>query len=316
MSVCVECGTKTILAVDHSDLFAIKSYKYPLCGKCSLDTRRWMCDLCNTVFLGKMSRFFSIKRPHCPQCGKKSDGHVSAVLIPADIRGKPEAAKCWRNSLGNDTAGSTSANGVPAKSEAESRFTEETKAARIFRADYLGGHPNAAQGEVVLLACLDAGVRVYSRKSFTVLFDMPWPSIARIQHIHIPKDKPITQGEMYLATYGASGRGGAITDWANAAIAIRGIFGRGKHIVSIVLRTDDGFEGAIGFEDKIGETIAAGLTTERLRHGQHAAPSPGTSAPASDDAVSKLKELGGLRDAGIITAEEFAAKKAELLARL
>jgi hypothetical protein len=48
--------------------------------------------------------------------------------------------------------------------------------------------------------------------------------------------------------------------------------------------------------------------------------SPGPSGPpasqASLDVVSLLEKLGQLRDAGILTPEEFAAKKAELLARL
>jgi hypothetical protein len=41
-------------------------------------------------------------------------------------------------------------------------------------------------------------------------------------------------------------------------------------------------------------------------------------APASSsaDVTAQLQQLAGLRDAGILTEEEFAAKKAELLARL
>jgi hypothetical protein len=42
------------------------------------------------------------------------------------------------------------------------------------------------------------------------------------------------------------------------------------------------------------------------------APSP-TSAP---DYIAQLRELGELRDAGILTEDEFAAKKAEILARI
>ena len=35
-----------------------------------------------------------------------------------------------------------------------------------------------------------------------------------------------------------------------------------------------------------------------------------------EDPIAKLRELGQLRDAGIVTPEEFEAKKAELLARI
>jgi len=44
------------------------------------------------------------------------------------------------------------------------------------------------------------------------------------------------------------------------------------------------------------------------------APEPATS-PTSDPMV-QLRELAALRDSGIITEEEFAAKKADLLDRI
>jgi hypothetical protein len=44
---------------------------------------------------------------------------------------------------------------------------------------------------------------------------------------------------------------------------------------------------------------------------------PAQAAPppvAGDDPIAKLKELGELRDSGVLTEEEFAAQKAKLLA--
>ena len=50
---------------------------------------------------------------------------------------------------------------------------------------------------------------------------------------------------------------------------------------------------------------------------QAAAPPPPAPAPAaggiSDEVVGQLKQLAELRDAGILTEEEFSAKKAKLL---
>ena len=43
-----------------------------------------------------------------------------------------------------------------------------------------------------------------------------------------------------------------------------------------------------------------------------AAPAPPPAAP-QDDMVSQLRKLGELRDAGILTDEEFAAQKARIL---
>jgi Short C-terminal domain len=44
------------------------------------------------------------------------------------------------------------------------------------------------------------------------------------------------------------------------------------------------------------------------------AQAPVAAAPAEgDDTIAKLKDLGELRDSGVLTEEEFAAQKAKLL---
>ena len=56
--------------------------------------------------------------------------------------------------------------------------------------------------------------------------------------------------------------------------------------------------------------------TETVRHQMstgHEAPQP---QPASVDVFERLRRLGELRDAGVVTPVEFEAKKAELLARM
>lgn len=47
-----------------------------------------------------------------------------------------------------------------------------------------------------------------------------------------------------------------------------------------------------------------------------AASSTSGSAPAAPDLMDQLRKLGELRDAGVLTEEEFAAKKADILSRL
>jgi hypothetical protein len=47
--------------------------------------------------------------------------------------------------------------------------------------------------------------------------------------------------------------------------------------------------------------------------GYYAEPQPAAPAPAPDP-IEKLKELGELRDQGILTEEEFAEQKARVLA--
>ena len=46
---------------------------------------------------------------------------------------------------------------------------------------------------------------------------------------------------------------------------------------------------------------------------QQYAPAPEPEAPSQADVISQLKQLGELRDAGVLTEEEFAGQKAKLL---
>lgn len=40
---------------------------------------------------------------------------------------------------------------------------------------------------------------------------------------------------------------------------------------------------------------------------------PAPAAPVSNDPMAQLEQLGKLREAGVVTEEEFAAKKKQLL---
>jgi hypothetical protein len=46
------------------------------------------------------------------------------------------------------------------------------------------------------------------------------------------------------------------------------------------------------------------------------APAPSGAATSAAEIGAAIETLGGLRDKGFLTEEEFAAKKAEILARL
>lgn len=72
-------------------------------------------------------------------------------------------------------------------------------------------------------------------------------------------------------------------------------------------------------------SVRVSSEAQRAPAGAPATPSPAPAGPprppapdtgASDDIFSKLERLAGLREKGILSEEEFAAKKAELLARL
>lgn len=59
--------------------------------------------------------------------------------------------------------------------------------------------------------------------------------------------------------------------------------------------------------------------TETVKKAMGSARTPAAAAPSSaaqPDVMDQLRKLGELRDAGVLTTEEFDAKKADLLARM
>ncbi|PPH99745.1 hypothetical protein C5C95_06270 [Rathayibacter sp. AY1B7] len=72
-------------------------------------------------------------------------------------------------------------------------------------------------------------------------------------------------------------------------------------------------ENAVTFYSK--QNDEAKQFAEAVNEAIHAA-HQGTAAPAAPDLADQLQKLAGLRDAGVLTEDEFAAKKAELLARM
>ena len=52
---------------------------------------------------------------------------------------------------------------------------------------------------------------------------------------------------------------------------------------------------------------------EQDQQAQYQQAPPPAAAPAAADPVQQLKELGELRDKGVLTEEEFAAQKAKVL---
>jgi hypothetical protein len=64
------------------------------------------------------------------------------------------------------------------------------------------------------------------------------------------------------------------------------------------------------------KTQAASAPTPQVPSPAPAAPEPTPPAPVGPSIMDQISQLGQLHDAGILTDEEFAAKKAELLAKL
>jgi hypothetical protein len=58
------------------------------------------------------------------------------------------------------------------------------------------------------------------------------------------------------------------------------------------------------------------LIMTQIAGGPPPAPAPAAPQPAGPSIVEQIKHLGELRDAGLISAEEFEAKKTDLLSRM
>lgn len=71
-----------------------------------------------------------------------------------------------------------------------------------------------------------------------------------------------------------------------------------------------GLGAGVGFGQVVGQAMGAAL------HPAGAAPAAASAAISADDVVATLEKLHGLVEKGILTKDEFEAKKAELLKKL
>lgn len=63
-----------------------------------------------------------------------------------------------------------------------------------------------------------------------------------------------------------------------------------------------------------GMVVGAAVASSRSKKQQAAAAAPAPiPAPSTDDSVEQLKKLAELRDQGILTEDEFTAKKKQIL---
>jgi hypothetical protein len=105
---------------------------------------------------------------------------------------------------------------------------------------------------------------------------------------------------------------GSISVKAGMSMATITVYSSGaKHEISAVFKDD-----AKVITDEIRNRIATRGQVNAPPSPAPAAPSEMASAAPQVDVLAQLKQLGELRDAGVLTDEEFEGKKAELLGRL
>lgn len=80
-----------------------------------------------------------------------------------------------------------------------------------------------------------------------------------------------------------------------------------------IYTSGDTMELRMADKDRAAEFVQA---LQQAIHPDPAADAAAAPAAGATDPLAQLERLGALRDAGVVSDEEFAAKKAELLARM
>jgi hypothetical protein len=70
---------------------------------------------------------------------------------------------------------------------------------------------------------------------------------------------------------------------------------------------------ATAVSNRVSRRQAERWAGQGAQQGQYYEAPPPAAPPAAADPIEQLKELGELRDKGVLTEEEFAAQKAKLL---
>jgi hypothetical protein len=90
---------------------------------------------------------------------------------------------------------------------------------------------------------------------------------------------------------------------------------RGPGLVGMAARTAVVAGTATAVSGRVARRQAERYAEEQPQSVQQAPPPPAAAAPApaADDTVAQLQQLAALRDQGILTDEEFTAKKQQIL---
>ncbi len=148
------------------------------------------------------------------------------------------------------------------------------------------------------VAVHSAGVTIYTRTRAGTEVAFPWSQIKdlRVETAQQIRDRITATRAVFLGAF---------------ALGFRKTERGGPYL------TIDTVDGPQVFELQ-GGSHAKKLEAQLARFHQelHGADSEPPPAPAGEDPIAKIRELGELRDAGLITDDEFEAKKAELLGRL
>jgi hypothetical protein len=149
---------------------------------------------------------------------------------------------------------------------------------------------------------------------------------ARLEQARLYLDSPVEQPYAWIDAWPPELAGAILRDLPDEPIAetedaLRRVLAelREDEPILALARVEGGVAAVTGMR-----VLGDGPLPERLAEiaelvraaGPRAASAAAAPAPAADDPVELLRRLGQLRDAGVVSAAEFEAKKAELLRRI
>lgn len=93
----------------------------------------------------------------------------------------------------------------------------------------------------------------------------------------------------------------------------RAVGRRGPGLVGTMARTAVVAGTATAVSGKVAQNQQNKAQAAQAQQAQEAAPAEAPAAPPEESSVDQLKQLAELHEQGILTDEEFAAKKAQIL---
>lgn len=181
--------------------------------------------------------------------------------------------------------------------------------------DYKGGHPDLPNFKKVALSAtpegitvFDTEIEIFKAKEENVFFTIEWNRIKNIS----ADSETITKGSGLAALGALSGR----SDYLIAGSALRST--ETNNFLNITYKAP-ALETVISFEGKFAEEAAAYYIAKMSKYVTDEIADdvePSVEKESLQDPIEQIKKLSELKDAGILSEEEFEEKKKELLSKI
>jgi len=174
--------------------------------------------------------------------------------------------------------------------------------------EYMGGHPDFPDFRVVSLTDKSEGIVAFDENEEVVLFTIDWHKVTNIS----ADTKRITKSSPGLATLGILAKR---SDYAMVGAAMRKE--EDLYFMNVGYESND-LQTVITFKGEKAREAAAFLISERARYVEKTPQfkAESSSPQTADDPIDQIKKLGELREAGLISQEEFEEKKKDLLSKI